>query len=174
MDVGVVRRNSDPAPVNAAQDRPTRWTDDFKRVAGNKRPRTVPTKDFVDDNRLMPAFVVRVYCGLLQIPWEPEGEHEYQVSVGFIVHKSLINSIVKVESVSSRVASSTQNYQTVFVVVYTGTGENRSWKGIPDLSGADQKRRFEALRTHPLYIDHVGMQILTVPCGSEKGGSNSS
>ncbi|CAH2270076.1 jg16536 [Pararge aegeria aegeria] len=30
-----------------------------------------------------------------------------------------------------------------------GTGENRSWKGIPDPSGADQKQRCEALRTHP-------------------------
>ncbi|CAH2230411.1 jg1914 [Pararge aegeria aegeria] len=36
----------------------------------------------------------------------------------------------------------------------------------PDLSGTDQKRRCEALRTPPRYIYHVGMQILTVTRGS--------
>ncbi|CAH2232725.1 jg5348 [Pararge aegeria aegeria] len=35
-----------------------------------------------------------------------------------------------------------------------------------DPSGADPKRRCEALRTRPRYIDHVGMQILKVPRGS--------
>ncbi|CAH2269866.1 jg21697 [Pararge aegeria aegeria] len=35
------------------------------------------------------------------------------------------------------------------------TGENGSWMSIPDPSGADQKRRCEALRTRPRYIDHA-------------------
>ncbi|CAH2240891.1 jg9628 [Pararge aegeria aegeria] len=49
------------------------------------------------------------------------------------------------------------------------TGEYGS---IPAPSGADQKRRCEALRTRPRYIDHVGIQILTVPRGSMLSGSS--
>ncbi|CAH2244450.1 jg1514 [Pararge aegeria aegeria] len=54
-----------------------------------------------------------------------------------------------------------------------GTGDNGSWKSIPDPSDADQKRRCEAHRTRPRYIDHVGMQI-TEPRGSmvkRRGGN---
>ncbi|CAH2226450.1 jg9739 [Pararge aegeria aegeria] len=47
-----------------------------------------------------------------------EGDQQSQDGVGFIVHKSLVNNIVKVESVSS--IPYTQNYQTVFVEGHTG------------------------------------------------------
>ncbi|CAH2236977.1 jg9470 [Pararge aegeria aegeria] len=40
------------------------------------------------------------------------------------------------------------------------------WKLERDPSGADQKRRCEALRTRPRYINHIETQILTVPRGS--------
>ncbi|CAH2267751.1 jg15168 [Pararge aegeria aegeria] len=50
-----------------------------------------------------------------------------------------------------------------------GTGENGSWKNIPDPSGVDQKRRSEALRTRPRYIDHVWMKILTVDGKKARG-----
>ncbi|CAH2241197.1 jg3262 [Pararge aegeria aegeria] len=71
-------------------------------------------------------------------------------------------------------------YSRFEVTHIVGTGENGSWKSIPDPSSADQKRRCEVLRTLSRYIDHVGMQILTVPRGSmvkRRGGgtrSNSS
>nr|XP_026499445.1 uncharacterized protein LOC113403192 [Vanessa tameamea] len=48
-----------------------------------------------------------------------EGDHLSLDGVGFIVHKSLVNNVVKIESVSTSVPY-IQNYQTVLVEGHTG------------------------------------------------------
>ncbi|CAH2245611.1 jg6536 [Pararge aegeria aegeria] len=87
------------------------------------------------------------------------------VTISFFPPKVVRGDLVNITWVGEHADTTMFIDERLAAITPDGTGENGSWKSIPDPGGADQKRRCEALRTRPRYIDHVGMQIPTVPRG---------